>query len=431
MIERLRQELREPAYSPRGACADLQSCTLPEVLISGPAGTGKSRAALQKLHRLARQYPGSRHLIVRKTRESLSESGLFTYERYVLGEGHPIAANVQRHYRQAYQYPNGSAIVVGGLDKASKIMSTEYDTIYVQEAIELSEDDWEMLTTRTRNGVMPYQQLLADANPDRPMHWLKQRCDAGRTLLMESRHEDNPRLWDGETWTAEGVAYIARLDALTGARKQRLRHGRWVQSEGVVYEGWDAALHHIARFEIPKDWRRFRAVDFGFTNPFVCQWWAVDPDGRMYLYREIYMTQRTVQQHSGQIKALSEGERIETTVCDHDAEDMATLRQCGIPTTPAQKAVSQGLQVVMERLRKAKDNKPRLFILRDSLVETDRGLVEAKKPVCTDQEIDGYVWANRATREEPVKESDHGMDTMRYAVMRMSGSQSWSRGPTA
>ena len=45
--------------------------------------------------------------------------------------------------------------------------------------------------------------------------------------------------------------------------------------------------------------------------------------------------------------------------------------------------------------------------------------MEAKKPVCTDQEIDGYVWANKATKEEPVKENDHGMDTMRYAVMRL------------
>ena len=216
MLERLRWETATPLYKPRGGCAAVIACTLPEVLISGPAGTGKSRACLQKLHHLATDYPGSRHLIVRKTRESLSESGLFTFERYVLGEGHPIAAGVQRHYRQVYQYPNGSAIVVGGLDKASKIMSTEYDTIYVQEAIELSEDDWESLTTRTRNGVMPYQQLLADANPDRPTHWLKKRCDAGRTLLIESRHEDNPRLWDGAQWTPEGTAYIARLDALTG-----------------------------------------------------------------------------------------------------------------------------------------------------------------------------------------------------------------------
>lgn len=419
-LQRRQQQIAEPLYRPRGACAELITCTLPEVLISGPAGTGKSRAALQKLHRLATHYPGSRQLIARKTRESLSESALVTFERDVLGGHHPMAENVNRHYRQVYTYQNGSEIIVGGLDKPSKIMSTDYDTIYVQEAIEATEDDWESLSTRLRTGTLPYQQLLADANPGRPTHWLKKRCDAGQTLLLESRHEENPRLWNGTAWTAEGMAYMARLDALTGARKQRLRFGRWVQSEGVVYEEWDAAVNLIGRFEIPKDWRRFRAVDFGFTNPFVCQWWALDGDGRMYLYREIYMTQRTVAQHAKQIRVLSDGEYIETTVCDHDAEDMATLRQNDIPTTPAIKAVSTGIQAVMDRLRKAGDGKPRLFILRDSLVETDQALVEAKKPVCTEQEIDGYVWANKATKEEPVKEYDHGMDSMRYAVMRLT-----------
>jgi phage terminase large subunit len=303
-------------------------------------------------------------------------------------------------------------------------MSTEYDTIFVQEAIELEENDWEHLSTRLRNGRMPYQQLLADANPDRPTHWLKLRCDSGQTLLLESRHEDNPRLWDAATgtWTPEGVRYIAILDALTGARKERLRHGRWAQAGGVVYEAWDAVLHHIPRFDVPKEWRRFRAIDFGFVNPFVCQWWAIDGDGRMYLYREIYMTQRIVADHAVQIKRLSEGEYIEATVCDHDAEDMATLAACGIPTTPAQKAVSQGLQEVMGRLAKAGDGRPRLSIMRDSLVETDAALIEAKRPLCTQQEIDGYVWANKATKEEPVKQDDHGMDTMRYAVMYGTGS---------
>ena len=102
----------------------------------------------------------------------------------------------------------------------------------------LSEDDWESLTTRLRNGAMPYQQLLADTNPDAPTHWLKRRCDAGRTLLLESRHEDNPSV------TAD---YLARLDRLTGARLWRLRHGRWVSAEGVVYEGWDPAAQGPGR----------------------------------------------------------------------------------------------------------------------------------------------------------------------------------------
>jgi PBSX family phage terminase large subunit len=397
------------------------------VLLAGPAGTGKSRACLEKLHVMALRYPGMRGLIVRKTRESLSESGLFTFEQHVVGPEDPLVSGIQRRVRQVYQYPNGSEIVVGGMDKASKIMSTEFDLVFVQEAVELLEDDWESLTTRLRNGRTPYQQLMADSNPDAPTHWLKRRCDTGATLMLESRHEDNPLLYDGTTWTPAGRRYIARLDALTGVRKERLRFGRWIVADGAVYE-FDRAVHLIDRFPIPTDWRRIRAVDFGFTNPFVCQWWAIDPDGRMYLYREWYMTQRTVRAHAERINTFAEG--YEATVADHDAEDRATLAECRIATTAARKDISTGIQAVQERLKVVGDGKPRLFIMRDSLLERDDNLYDGKRPWCTEQEFDGYVWPKgqdgKAVKEQPVKADDHGMDALRYAVMWLAGRRSTS-----
>lgn len=405
-------------YAPRGSQIRLITSLLPELVISGPAGTGKSRACLEKTNYLALQYPGMRALIVRKTRSSLSETGLFTLEKDVLGLVHPLVLDgPQRPYRQSYLYDNGSRIVLGGMDKPGRVLSSEYDIIYVQQAEELAEDDWETLTTRLRSNKVPFQQLVACCNPDRPTHWLKVRCDAGAALLLESRHKDNPILWNGNDWTPLGLTYIARLDNLTGARKQRLRYGRWVQAEGLIYEEWDASVHLIDRFDVPRDWKRFRVIDFGFVNPLTCHWYAVDGDGRMYLYREIYHTRRTVKVHAKQIKELSKGERIVATICDHDAEDMATLRENGIPTTPARKAVSVGIQKVQERLKIAGDGKARLFIMRDSLIETDPTLVEAKKPTCTAQEFDGYVWSNKRMKEAPAKVNDHGVDAVRYSVM--------------
>ncbi len=389
----------------------------PELIVSGPAGTGKSRTCLEKLHAMAIAWPRSRHLIARKTRASLTETGLVTFERDVLGPHHPAAAGASRAFRQAYRYPNGSEIIVGGLDKPGKVLSAEFDLIYVQQAEEVTEEDWETLSTRLRNGRMPFQQLLGDCNPSSPRHWLKRRADLGLTPMLESRHEDNPALWMNGAWTEYGSRYMARLDALTGVRKLRLRYGRWVQAEGVIYEGWDPLVHQVDRFEIPASWRRFRTVDFGFTNPFVCQWWAIDEDGRMFLYRQIYRTRRTVRAHAEQINTLTGEESIEITVCDHDAEDSATLQECGIATTPAEKAVSVGIQAVQERLKIQPDGRARLYIVRDSLVETDELLEEAKLPLSTEQEFDGYVWANKDAREEPVKKDDHGMDALRYAVM--------------
>jgi hypothetical protein len=185
------------------------------------------------------------------------------------------------------------------MDKPSKIMSTEYDIIYVQEAIELDENDWESLSTRLRNYKVPYQQLIGDTNPDAPRHWIMQRVKKGLLKLFESRHEDNPALFDPDgSITRMGQEYLSRLDSLTGVRKLRLRFGKWVQAEGAIYTEFDRAIHLIDRFEIPKDWPRYWSIDFGYTNPFVCQFWAQDPDGRLYRYREIYFTQRLVEDHA-------------------------------------------------------------------------------------------------------------------------------------
>lgn len=410
-------------YEPFGAARQLWNDRRPEVVLSGPAGTGKSRACLEKLHAACTRWPGTRGLIVRKTRESLTESGLVTFEEKVLPAGSPIARGASRRMRQAYHYPNGSEIVVGGLDKPSKVMSTEYDIVYVQEAIELFENDWESLTTRLRNGVMPFQQLIADTNPDGPLHWLNQRCARGQAAMLESRHEDNPTLWDRASgaWTEAGRSYIARLDGLTGVRKPRLRFGKWVQAEGAVYDDWDRQKHLVDRREIPADWRRIRAIDFGYSNPFVCLWIAIDDDGRMYVYREIYRTRRTVKVHAAEIRRLSGDERYEFTVADHDAEDRATLLENGIATIAADKAIRPGIEAVQERLKVAGDGRPRLFVLRDAPVERDETLDEAKKPCSIVEEFDGYCWTKggdgKPVKEEPVKLNDHALDALRYATM--------------
>lgn len=388
------------------------------MLISGPAGTGKSRSCLEKIHHLMQTYDGARALVVRKTRTSLTESALQTYERWVLGAGHPIIlGGTQRRFRHNYLYPNGSEIIVGGMDNPIRIMSTEYDIIFVQEAIELLEGEWEDLTTRLRTGPAPYQPIIGDTNPGPPRHWIKQRCDQGATKLLESRHEDNPTLYDHEReeWTPAGLVYIAKLDRLTGARKQRLRFGKWVQAEGVVYETYDPKIHLIDRHEVPKDARRFRVIDFGFTNPFSCQWWYADHDDRLYMYREIYHTQRTVKVHCETINKFKES--IEQTICDHDAEDRATLEENGIPNIAANKTVSVGIQKVQERFVVADDGKPRIFIMRDSLVEQDQSLVDAKKPWCTEQEITDYVWD--PNKEAPIKKNDHGVDNIRMMTMHL------------
>ncbi len=427
-------------YRSQGAMREVWGVVADEVMVSGPAGTGKSRGILEYLYALSMKYDGLRGLIVRKTRHSLTESALVTFETHVVPGRPAWVANQQRRVRQSYQLPNGSEIVVGGLDNTSRFMSTEFDWIYVQEAREAEEAEWEDLTSRLRNGVLPFQMMIGDTNPDGPTHWILQRARSGKLRLIESRHEDNPVLFDARrnAMTEAGVVYLGRLDNLTGVRKKRLRAGLWVGAEGMVYDLYDPAVHEIER-EIPSSWTRYCAVDFGFTNPFSCLWVAEDEDGRLYVYRQVYGVQRLVRDWAHIIHDLTGDEKISRWITDHDLEARGDLEKhlshsaadCKddlpyVGTVPARKDVMVGIQAVSERLKVAEDGKPRLYLLKGSLREPDPLLIERREPICIQDEFPRYTWATArshtagvVTLEEPVKRFDHALDALRYCVMEV------------
>lgn len=427
-------------YQPFGTAVEAFRFKGPELLYAGPAGTGKSKCLLEKLHAMMLKYPGARGLIVRKTLASLGSTALVTYEQHVakehLANGEVKWFGGSPKEAACYKYKNGSVIVVGGMDKSMKIMSSEYDVCYAQEATELLEEDWEAITTRLRNGRIPYQQLIADANPDVPTHWLKIRCDTGKTFHIGSRHEDNPVLFEQTPegpgpLTEVGRAYMAKLDALTGVRYMRLRKGIWCAAEGLVYEEFDPVLHVYKRmYEPPISWTRYITVDFGYTNPMVVQFWAEDEDGRLYLYRELYQTKTTVEDMVPKIRSamnLRKAPRPRMIICDHDAEGRAVLeKHLGMSTKAAKKSVEDGIQAVKMRMRPSEvDGKPRIYLCQDAVVERDKDLLDRKKPSSTLEEVVGYIWdrgtttaqaAGKPPKEHPVKEDDHGMDAMRYMI---------------
>lgn len=414
-------------FTYQGSIERVFKCRDRLALVCGPARSGKTRGILEKALLFALKYSRARVLFVRKTRASMSETVLQTFEDDVLPEA--WRGGSSRTHREKYTLPNGSEIVTGGMDHSIKIMSSEYDLICVFEATELSEEDLEKLITRLSGKAAPYQQLLADCNPSGPNHPLKKRCDAGRMTYIASTHKDNPRWYDPEAkdWTPEGAVYLASLaESLTGHRRSRLLDGVWAAAEGLVYPEFNPAVHVLDAMPAGwESWRRIRAIDFGYTAPFVCGWFAIDPDGRMYLYREIYQTGRTVRDHAREMKAVDPGHY--DTVTDHDAEDRATLNQEGITTVAARKDISVGLQAVRQRLRVAGDGKPRLYFVSGATLSVDPSLDAAKKPTSTLSEIDGYVWARNRdgsiVKEVPIKENDHGMDMLRYAVMAVDNPQ--------
>ena len=444
-------------YEPRGAAVELFTSRDSEIVISGPAGTGKSVACLFRIHLAALNNPGFRGLILRKTAVSLGSTTLVTYKEKVakaaLDQRIVTWYGGSRQEAACYRYHRDGAvsavIVVGGLDKPEKIMSSEYDLVFVDEATELSLTDWETIGTRLRNGQRAQQQQIAACNPDSEHHWMIQRAQAGTLKMLYSTHRDNPAYVNRDgSYTPAGRTYIlGKLSALTGIRRQRLFEGKWTSAEGIVYENWDPAIHLVN--QLPKGsetWTRWWTVDFGYSNPFVLQCWAEDPDGRLWLYREIYKTKTLVEDHAKTIlrivrrcavccKSKAEDHDCQTckvcelkwieprpraVICDHDAEDRATLdRHLGLGTSKAHKTVKDGVQAVQSRLKVQGDGRPRLYIVRNAVVEIDKELEAAKLPLCTEQEITGYVWPEGVKpdqRENPVKQDDHGCDAMRYMV---------------
>lgn len=400
-------------YSPRGACEEFIYCREPEFIAVGPSETGKTLAACWKIHLLAIKYPGLNGAIVRKTQKSLYGSVIQTFDRVIKNSPVIIYGGEKP---EKYIYPNGSVIWLGGMDNADKVLSSERDFIYVNQAEELTENDWELLLTRTtgRGAVMPYTMLFGDCNPSGSKHWIKNRKSI---RILNTTHRDNPTLYDDAgKLTTQGEKTMLRLDSLSGVRRKRLKEGIWATAEGAVYDNFDNSIHVIERqyAEFKTFWL---AMDEGYTNPAVILLVGIDNDGRWHVFKEFYergKLQSTVVEQAkewfNQVyeRELTDGKR-EIVKCSGAAVDesaaglIADLNNSGVPANGAKGRVLDGIQHIQDRLKIQADGKPRLTI----------------SPACVNviNEFESYVWKQTpagASKDEPLKENDHSMDALRY-----------------
>lgn len=398
---------KEKPFAPYGANFEVFRRRDRELVIEGPADTGKSRACLEKLHIAMTKYPGAQGAMIRKTRNSLRMAAQVTYERHVRPEG------ASRLWGDAeYRYPNKSVIYLLGMDDPEKIKSMELDMAYVQEASELNEEDWEILTTRItgRGAVMPYVQLLADMNPVDPGFFLYAREKAGRVTFLQVRHEDNPSI------TPER---IEALEGLTGYRHKRLRLGLRVAAEGMYFEEWEPELHLVDSVAIGKDWPRWIAVDYGFAAPFCCLWLTRSPSTRqIYLYREIYATGVRDEEQATAILDANDGAPLRLAIGDpsmfaerREAKlpSIASVYQAaGIPLCPGTNNRKQGWAEVRRLLAHDK-GPPILQVVRGACPNLIRTL-----PAMVRDPLDPEDLADAI---KGVKTEDHAVDCLRYAVM--------------
>ena len=303
--------------------------------------TGKTTGVLTFLVNACYLWPGTRVLLARATRTSMTDSVLTTLEEEVLGVTHPaVLGGSQRKDRSQYEL-NGSVIVAGGLDHPERLFSTAWDFIYVNEATEISLDQWELFgrSQRQRRQVKgsagsPFRLRIADCNPGPPGHWLNRRAtpcpdslrrtgrrteyntlqryncgpqDAPMHRLV-SVHQDNPGYWEwwdassrtGWRWTPAGEDMLRGLQSMTGHRRARMLEGRWVAAEGSVYPEFSEDKHVVTPFEVPSDWPIYWWYDSGYDHPTGIIWLAVAPNGCLYIIGDHRVRGQGVEWHAKQ-----------------------------------------------------------------------------------------------------------------------------------
>lgn len=291
----------------RGANATAQTITDRAWIIAGPYETGKTVAALYRLDSEARRVAGGQFALVRKVRNDMDGTVLVTWRRIIAMRGGVVVYGGERP--QWYDYPNGARVWVGGLDRPEKTLSGERDGIYINQAEELDEADWELLTRSTtgRGAKTDTPMLWGDCNPGPADHWILRRQQTGALTLLVSRHEDNPRLYDrAGNLTEQGAASMADLDRLTGIRYQRGRLGRWVGAEGMYYTQLDEQQHLVDLPRVPAGWPAWGSLDYGWSHPLSFGIFCHDPAGRVFLVAHHARHKWTIPQHDAHMTALTQ-----------------------------------------------------------------------------------------------------------------------------
>jgi PBSX family phage terminase large subunit len=338
---------------------------------------------------------------------------------------------IRKHFQQdrIIMFRNGSEILYGGLggdEDLERIKSTEFGWFAIDEATEVVEDMFMLLSSRLRwilpDGRSPRYTAFLASNPE--PGWVKgkfvDRHIEGYAFI-KALPRDNPYLpadYDAKLrkdWPDEWV--------------RRYLDGSWDVFSGQVYKEFERGIHVYHEVEMGAWWERFRVIDHGYVNPTCCLWLAVDHDGSMWIYDEHYEAELTISENAKIIKA-KHPEFDGTTICDPSMKSK-TMQQGRKVWSPADEyrdngiiclaafsahnvmSEAMGIQLVKQRL------KSRSLFIHESCGNTIREMIAYKWRDLKSQKQD-----SRNLPEQAVDKNNHAMDCMRYACMwRPAGSR--------
>ena len=430
----------ELIFSPNeGPQTDFLAAPEKEVLYGGAAGGGKSYALLVDPLRYA-DNPNHRALLLRRTLGELAE--LIDQSKKVYPKAFVNATF--KESKNLWIFPSGATILLSYVDKdsdATRFQGQSFTWIGIDELGHYpTAYVWDYLRSRLRTTDPSIETYMrASANPGGVGGWWIKKMfidpnvpntpfaakdmESGNTLVFPPNHKKAgqalfyrkfipARLTDNPYLMASGE-YEAMLLSLPEVERRRLLEGDWDVAEGAAFAEFNRALHMCEPFDIPRGWPRFRAADYGYSSPSCVLWGAVDYDGNLWIYRELYSSRLTADALADAIfEAEANDPHIYSSVLDKScwnriagAPSVAqTMIQRGLRWLPSNSDRISGKLEVHKRLQVNQETgEPKLKIL-----ETCHNLIRT---------LPAIPLSRTNSEDVDTKAEDHAYDALRYLCM--------------
>ena len=385
----------------------------------GARGGGKSWAIRRKLVLLALHYPNLQLLLLRRTLSELTENHVRALQTELSGF---VDYN---QTQRVFTFPNGSRIKLGYCDNEQDVycyQGQEYDVIAMEEATQFTESQMQFLSTCNRTVRTDFTpRMYYTCNPGGVGHGWVKRLFIDRRYRGSERAEDYvfiPARVTDNPFLMRDKHYQTTLENLPEPLRRAYLDGDWDVLAGQYFGEFSRNRHVVDPFTIPKSWRKFRAMDWGYNDPCAVLWFAVAPGGRVYAYREYYERKVLSSETARRIRQLTDEETIAYTAASPDAwqsrgmsgsQDLSGMSIAevfahgGVPLIRADNARIPGWQRVREYLAEADDGLPRLLIFR-----TCENLIRTLPMLTFDEHFSEDVSAHC---------EDHAPEALRYGLM--------------
>lgn len=217
----------------------------------------------------------------------------------------------------APQFGSG-VIALRNLDDPSKYASSEFAVVAIDELTKNKREIFDQFRSIIRWPGIDDTGFWGATNPGEVGHLWVKKLWIDRQLgpedpkpeqikFIKSLPTDNPH---------NAQSYLDELKSLPERLRKAYYEGNWDIFEGQYFTEWDKTRHTIQPFKVPSGMKLFRAYDHGRRNPACCKWYFLDYEGRVWAYRELYVTGMNVDQISAEINRMSAGETYEYSVAD-------------------------------------------------------------------------------------------------------------------